>query len=114
MVALPFDEALEKWGSRIRRSYVNPALNRRLQGSAADILKKGMVDCWEAGIYDEIGVPRLTVHDELDHSDPGGKDEAFSAMKRTLETALPQVRVPIIYDYEIGDSWGTVKEVGVA
>lgn len=112
VVALPYAEALEKWGPRIKRSYVNPALNRRLQGSAADALKKGMVDCWESGIYDEIGVPRLTVHDELDHSDPGGKDAAFLEMNRTLETALPQMRVPIKYDFELGPNWGQVKEVG--
>lgn len=109
-MALPYHEALEVYGPNIRRAYTNPALNRRLQGSAADMLKKGMVDCWESGVYNEIGVPRLTVHDELDHSDPGGKDAAFREMKHTLEVAMPQVRVPIIYDYEIGPNWGDVEE----
>lgn len=114
VVALSYEAALAKWGPNIRRSYVNPALNRRLQGSAADFLKTGMVACWESGIYNEIGVPRLTVHDELDHSDPGGKDAAFAEMQHMLETALPGVRVPLKYDYEIGPNWGQVKEVGVA
>lgn len=112
VVALPYDQAVERWGTNIQRSYVNPALNRRLQGSAADFLKAGMVACWESGIYDVIGVPRLTVHDELDHSDPGGVDKEFLEMKHILQDALPGVRVPLIYDYEIGPNWGDVKEVG--
>lgn len=106
---LPYLLAVEEYGPNLRRANTNPALNRRLQGSAADVLKKGMVDCWESGIYDEIGVPRLTVHDELDHSDPGGKDAEFREMKHMLEQAIP-LKVPIIYDYEIGANWGAIEE----
>jgi DNA polymerase I-like protein with 3'-5' exonuclease and polymerase domains len=107
-LALPYEEARRTY-SRLQRAYTHKALNRRLQGSAADIMKKAMLQCWEDGVFDETGVPRLTVHDELDFSDPGGKDRAFEEMKRIMETALP-LRIPVKADAEIGPDWGHVKE----
>lgn len=104
---LPFEQALRTW-SDIKRAYTHKALNRRLQGSAADIMKKTMLKCWEDGIFHETGVPRLTVHDELDFSDPGGKEEAFSAMHQVMETAV-SLKIPIKADYESGPDWGHVK-----
>lgn len=108
--ALPLEDALEEYGSNIQRAYLNPALNRRLQGSAADMMKVAMLKNWEDGVFDEVGVPRLTVHDELDFSDPGGKDDAFREMRHNLENAMP-LSVPIRADYEIGNNWGNVHEV---
>jgi len=105
---LPYDQAIRRWGGPIRRAYTHKALNRRLQGSAADLMKVAMLKCYQDGIFAETGVPRLTVHDELDFSDPGGKDEAFREMKHVLETAL-KLRVPVRADGEIGPNWGDVK-----
>lgn len=107
-IALPLNEAILKWGN-IRRAYTHKALNRRLQGSAADLMKVALLKCWESGIFDEVGVPRLLVHDETDHSDPGGKDEAFREMQHILETAIP-LRIPVKADYEIGPDWGHLKD----
>ena len=89
--ALPYDAALSKYG-RIKRAYAHKALNRRLQGSAADLMKKAMLQCWKDGIFAETGVPRLTVHDELDFSDPGGRDKAFEEMRRVMGLKTEQVR----------------------
>lgn len=108
-IALPYDKALMKWG-RIKRAATHKALNRRLQGSAADIMKKAMHKCYYDGIFDETGIPKLTVHDELNFSDPGGKDEAFNEMQHTMETAL-KLRIPIKADGEIGPNWGNVKDI---
>lgn len=105
--ALPYDKAIRQWRN-IRRAYVHKALNRRLQGSAADMMKLAMLRCWEDGVFDATGVPRLTVHDELDFSDPGGRDEAFREMKHILENVMP-LRVPILADYESGPDWGHVE-----
>lgn len=105
-VPMSYTNALMKYGN-IKRAYTHKALNRRLQGSAADQMKKAMHRCYVDGIFDETGFPSLTVHDELDFIDPGGKDEAFIAMKRTMETCI-ELRVPVIADYEIGDDWGSV------
>lgn len=102
--ALPYRAALAKYG-HVKRAYLHKALNRRLQGSAADLMKRAMWVCWKDGIFDATGVPSLTVHDELDFSDPGGRDEAFAEMKRVMEQALP-LRVPVRADYDAGPDWG--------
>lgn len=102
--ALTYANALNRYGN-IKRAYTHKALNRRLQGSAADQMKLAMLRCWQGGIFAETGVPRLTVHDELDFIDPGGKDEAFEAMRHEMETCMP-LRVPVRADYEIGPNWG--------
>lgn len=108
--ALPYGAAMSRYGS-IKRAYTHKALNRRLQGSAADQMKKAMHQCWVDGVFDATGVPRLTVHDELDFIDNGGQDEAFREMQRIMETCMA-LRVPVKADYEIGPNWGDVKEPG--
>lgn len=110
-IGLPYNQALYRYGGNIRRAYTHKALNRKLQGSAADLMKVAMLRCYEDGVFAETGVPRLTVHDELDFSDPGGKDVAFNEMRRIMETALPQLKVPIKADGEIGPDWGHVTPI---
>lgn len=105
--ALPYELAIRHYGS-IRRAMTHKALNRKLQGSAADLMKFAMWRCWEDGVFAETGVPRLTVHDELDFSDPGGKDEAFAHCQHVLENALP-LRIPVKADPEVGPDWGAAK-----
>ena len=108
-MALPYEQAILKYG-QIRRAYTHKALNRRLQGSAADMMKMAMWRCYKDGVFAETGIPRLTVHDELDFSDPGGKDAAFREMKHILETAMP-LRIPIKADCDVGPDWGHVEEL---
>jgi DNA polymerase I-like protein with 3'-5' exonuclease and polymerase domains len=83
--------------------------NRLIQGCAADIMKKAMVDAYEAGVF-EVLFPHLTVHDEMDVSIPETKEgfEAFKEMKVIMETAIA-LKVPIIADAEVGPSWGEVE-----
>jgi len=107
--ALPYHKALATYGS-IKRAASHKGLNRLLQGSAADQMKKAMVDCYEQGVFAETGIPRLTVHDELDFSDPGGKSEAFKEMKRIMETTIT-LRIPVVADGEIGPDWGNVRDL---
>lgn len=106
--ALPYDTALMTYGN-IRRAYTHKALNRKLQGSAADLLKRAMWQCWRDGVFDVTGVPLLTVHDELGFSDPGGREYAFREMQHIMETAIP-LSVPVKTDPEIGPDWGHVKK----
>jgi DNA polymerase I-like protein with 3'-5' exonuclease and polymerase domains len=84
--------------------------NRLIQGSAADMLKKAMGDCYNAGIF-EVLKPHLTVHDELDVSIPKSKEglEAFTEMKNLMEKAI-KLKVPVIADAEIGDNWADCSE----
>lgn len=109
VMPLPYELALRKYGN-VKRAGIHKALNRRLQGSAADMMKVAMVECWEAGVFDDdaCGVPRVTVHDELGFSDPGGREAAFAECKRILETALP-LNIPVTVDEEVGPDWGHVK-----
>ena len=73
-----------------RRAFTHAALNARIQGSAADIMKLAMVNIWESGVCDVIGAPHLTVHDELDGSyydDEAGR-EALRELKHLMETCI--------------------------
>ena len=60
--AMPLAEAEKEYGGlgMLRRAFTYKALNKLIQGSAADQTKKAMVDC-----YAENFTPMLTVHDEL-------------------------------------------------
>jgi DNA polymerase I-like protein with 3'-5' exonuclease and polymerase domains len=111
-VELPFEAAILAYGSAIKRAGGYRAINYRLQGSNADQIKKGMHDCWKAGIYDVCGVPRLQVHDELVHSVPDDSPavtEALNEMRHILETCIPTMRVPIRLDFKRGPNWGACE-----
>ena len=57
------EEALAEHGPGIKRAFTYKALNKLIQGSAADMTKKAMVDLYKEGI-----IPHIQVHDELDIS----------------------------------------------
>lgn len=81
------------------------ALNCLCQGTAADIMKKAMVDCLGAGIFNAL-VPHLTVHDELVVSvprTPAGK-EAFAEMCRLMENTV-KLEVPLFVEGNLGANW---------
>lgn len=109
--AIPdYREACRRWGSlNIERAFTHKALNRRLQGSAADIMKYAMVTAYEAGFFedDACGMPGLTVHDELDFEDYGDPQApVWDAFKQHMETAMPGLRVPVKIDMKVGPNWG--------
>jgi len=94
------------------RNFAYKALNAVIQGSAADLMKKGMVDAWEAGVFGVIK-PLITVHDELDNSVPRNKIglEAFRELHALMEKAI-EISVPVYADCEVGLNWGDVSEDG--
>lgn len=101
---LPFAEALMAYG-KISRAFTHKALNRRLQGGAADIMKAAIVALYEAGIFAETGVPSLTVHDELDFEDEGDPSaQVWKDMRHIMETCVP-CRVPILVEESVGPNW---------
>lgn len=109
--ALPYRDAILTYGPNIMRSLTHKAINRRLQGSSADMIKAGMLRCFKEGVFNVIGVPKLQVHDELDFSvrdDSLQQQEAFAYMRHVLETAIP-LRVPVIVESERGKNWGDTK-----
>jgi len=96
---LPHDAALAEHGPGIRRAYTYKALNRLIQGSAADMTKKAMIELHKEGI-----TPHIQVHDELDISVSDNADK----IKQIMESAV-ELEVPNKVDYESGPNWGTIK-----
>ena len=103
---LPYSEALARYGDRIRRAYTHKALNYRLQGSEGDYMKACMLRAWDEGVFAVTGVPRLTVHDELDFSDPGGVDDAFEYLRKDIMEGTIKFRVPMSVGCDVGPTWG--------
>lgn len=107
---LPHAEALKSYGTYIQRYMTYAAMNRKFQASGADILKKAMVDGYEAGICNVIGPYLLTVHDELDNSIPKTKlgDEAGKELTHIMTKAV-ELKVPLLVSSERGENWGKCK-----
>jgi len=102
------ERTISKNGQRYHGSY--KALNYYNQGTAADIMKSGMVLAWEDGLFNEerLGAPHLTVHDELDLSYHPDMEGDIKDLKFIMEQAV-QLNVPIVVDEEYGTNWGDVK-----
>lgn len=100
---LPYDEAQKTYGGmgRLRRAFTYKALNRLIQGSAADQTKKAMLDCYNEGL-----TPMLTVHDELCFSVES--DEQAARIKEIMETGCP-LKVPSKIDQALEADWGDVE-----
>lgn len=93
--------------SGVRRARTYRALNRLLQGGAADAIKAGMVAIWESGVVAALGPPLVTVHDELGFSAPKTRAgrAAVAEAARLLEAAAT-LRVPLRVERQAGPSWG--------
>jgi DNA polymerase I-like protein with 3'-5' exonuclease and polymerase domains len=96
--ALPREQAVIEYGSRIKRAGTYKGLNRLIQGSAADQTKAGMVALAKAGF--DI---RLQVHDEIALSVKSIEEarEAADIMVKAVN-----LEVPSRVDVETGLSWG--------
>ena len=99
--ALPHEEALREHGPGIRRAYTYKALNKLIQGSAADMTKKAMLELYKEGI-----VPHIQIHDELDLSIES-EDQAKKVIE-IMEHAVT-LEVPNKVDYEVGNNWGEIN-----
>ena len=89
------------WQNPTRRAFTYKALNRLIQGSAADMTKRAMVELHKEGI-----VPHIQVHDELDVSVINDLEAA--KIKDIMENAV-DLEVPNKVDYESGPNWGEIK-----
>ena len=98
---LKHEDALKEHGPGIRRAYTYKALNRLIQGSAADMTKKAMIELHKEGI-----IPHVQVHDELDISI--GSEKEAQRIKDIMESAV-ELEVPNKVDYEFGKNWGEIK-----
>ena len=98
---LSLEEAVQEHGpGGIKRAYTYKALNKLIQGSAADMTKKCMLDLYKEGI-----IPHIQIHDELDISVEDDKQakRIIQIMEATVE-----LKVPNKVDYEAGKNWGEI------
>ena len=96
---------------QVRGAAERVAVNLPIQGSAADILKKAMLDVHAALPQIAQGRARmiLTVHDELLFEAPkAGAKETASAVRELMESAV-KLKVPLTVDVGIGENWKEAK-----
>ena len=84
-----------------RRAFTYKALNKLIQGSAADMTKKAMVDLYKEGL-----IGHIQIHDELDFSIES--EQQADKIKQIMEQAV-NLEVPNKVDYESGPNWGEIK-----
>ena len=99
--ALPHEEALQEHGPGIRRAFTYKALNKLIQGSAADMTKKAMLDLYKNGI-----IAHVQIHDELCISvkDQKQADEIVEIMQNAVT-----LEVPNKVDCELANTWGDIN-----
>ena len=100
--ALPHEDALREHGPGIKRAYTYKSLNKLIQGSAADMTKKAMLELYKEGI-----VAHIQIHDELDLSVESEKHA--NKVIEIMENAV-SLEVPNKVDYESGKNWGDIYD----
>ena len=100
--AMLHEDALREHGPGIRRAYTYKALNKLIQGSAADMTKKAMLELYKEGI-----LAHIQIHDELDLSVES--DTQAKKIIEIMENAV-SLEVPNKVDYETGKTWGDIYD----
>lgn len=98
---LPLEQARKEYDEPLKRAFTYKALNKLIQGSAADMTKKSMVALYENGI-----IPHIQIHDEVDISVES--DKKAEKIIGIMEAAV-ELKVPNKVDYESGANWGEIK-----
>ena len=100
---MSYENAKKTWQwNEMKRAGTYRALNRLIQGSAADQTKQAMVNLWK-----DVGViPMIQIHDELNVS--VASETQVKEIKEIMESAV-ELHVPVKCDAEIGDNWGEIK-----
>ena len=85
-----------------------------IQGTAADILKKAMIDVAAALTERNRARPEpsrmiLTVHDELLFEAPAGEAGAVAELVRDVMERAMTLAVPLTVDIGIGQNWKEAK-----
>jgi len=94
----------------VRKAAERMAINTPLQGTAADMIKKAMIEVNNliAGHKDEIRM-LLQIHDELIFEIKEGKVDFYAPkIKDIMQSVLP-LKVPVLVEEARGDNWGELK-----
>ena len=90
-----------------RRQYAErTAINAPMQGTAADIIKRAMINTDQWLLNDKPDAKMIMqVHDELVFEVAENKIAEYSAIIRTLMCSAADLNVPLIVDIGVGDNW---------
>ncbi|PJG60446.1 DNA polymerase I [Aeromonas cavernicola] len=91
----------------LRKAAERAAINAPMQGTAADIIKRAMinVDSWIRGIEDESIRMLMQVHDELVFEIRAEKLEQYTAIIKEKMSAAAELDVPLLVEAGTGDNW---------
>ena len=103
-------EELKNKNYMIRSSGERMALNTPIQGTAADILKKAMVEIYREFNKRNLGSKMLIqVHDELVFNVLDDEIDEVSEIVRDIMENTFKIDVPLKVDIEIGNNWYEAK-----
>jgi DNA polymerase-1 len=95
---------------QIRSAAERMAVNLPIQGTAADIMKRAMIDVHQA-IAGDPGIRMiLTVHDELLFEVQQARAEEYAELVRERMESAAALKVPLTVDVGIGPNWKDAKE----
>jgi DNA polymerase-1 len=100
---------LNSRNGQIRSAAERVAVNLPIQGSAADIMKRAMIDVHAALAPHADARMILTVHDELLFEVPRGRAEEFSEIVRDKMQGAAALKVPLTVDVGVGENWKDAK-----
>ncbi|WP_421144062.1 DNA polymerase I [Aeromonas dhakensis] len=91
----------------LRKAAERAAINAPMQGTAADIIKRAMinVDGWIRGIEDQSIRMLMQVHDELVFEIREEKLEEYIAIIKEKMSSAAELHVPLVVEAGTGDNW---------
>jgi DNA polymerase-1 len=98
---------------QVRAAAERVAVNLPIQGTAADILKRAMIDLHQVLLERRAAGSgarmTLTVHDELLFEAPEGEaDDIADLVRRGMEGAA-RLSVPLVVEVGVGPNWKVAK-----
>src|SRR5687767_14385404 len=94
---------------QIRAAAERASVNMPIQGTAADIMKRAMINVHAALEGSPDARMILTVHDELLFEVPAGRAEAIAGLVRQKMESAASLNVPLTVDVGIGENWKEAK-----
>jgi DNA polymerase-1 len=94
---------------QIRSAAERMAVNMPIQGTAADIMKRAMIDVHAALAAHPDARMILTVHDELLFEVPQKRADELAAVVREKMQSAVRLEVPLTVDVGIGENWKDAK-----
>ena len=107
---VPTMSGRKRWLDLNDYKWVRQSVNTRIQGSAADIMKKAMIELYRKlqTLGDEAHI-LLQVHDEIVVEVPENKAEYYKTVILDVLNDIVKLEVPITAEADIGDTWWEAK-----